>query len=257
MNPLKILVAEDGIANRKLLAELLTTWGHDATVVEDGRPAVEAAEANSFDLVLMDVEMPEMDGMEAARQIRRLEKASNIPPTPIIALTGHTMDEDRDRCLSAGIDAIVSKPICSQSLAETIKTVVAGGEQEQSSGQNDSDSDGIDLAAALDALGGDDELLRIVSAAFLDESPRLLDELHAAFAARDVDHVRRAAHAIKGSVRYYGDTPAFRLAYEIENKAAGNEIDNVRSAVSQIEGEIRRVRAALQSIVGENGHSCE
>ncbi|MCL4207106.1 MAG: GAF domain-containing protein [Pirellulaceae bacterium] len=126
--PLKILLAEDSLVNQKLAVSLLERQGHDVTVVNDGRKAVEALEAESFDLVLMDVQMPEMDGLEATRQIR-LREQSLQRHTPIIAMTAYALKGDRERCLAAGMDGYVSKPVRPKALAETINAILPAMDQ--------------------------------------------------------------------------------------------------------------------------------
>jgi PAS domain S-box-containing protein len=121
--PLKILLAEDSLVNQKLAVSLLKRQGHDVTVVDNGLKAVEAWEAESFDLVLMDVQMPEMDGLEATRQIRSREQPSQRH-TPIIAMTAYALKGDRERCLAAGMDGYVPKPVRPKTLAETIDAIV-------------------------------------------------------------------------------------------------------------------------------------
>jgi len=118
--PLRILVAEDSLVNRRLAHGLLTRRGHEVVAVENGREAVEAASTRTFDLVLMDIQMPEMDGLAATRAIRAAEVAEGRSRVPIVALTAHAMQGDRDKCLAAGMDGYVSKPVRMHQLAEVI-----------------------------------------------------------------------------------------------------------------------------------------
>jgi len=117
---LNILLAEDNAVNQKLAVRLLEKQGHTVTVAGDGRAVLQALETREFDLVLMDVEMPDMDGLEATQKIREREQATG-KHLPIIAMTAHAMKGDRDRCLSAGMDGYVSKPIRVQELVEEIE----------------------------------------------------------------------------------------------------------------------------------------
>ena len=123
---LSILVAEDNAINQRLAMRLLEKRGHSVRVAGTGREAVEAVKSQSFDLVLMDVQMPEMDGLEATRQIREFESAERVPAIPIIAMTAYAMAGDRDRCLAAGMDAYISKPVKADELVAVIESVLAG-----------------------------------------------------------------------------------------------------------------------------------
>ena len=118
---LKILLAEDKIQNQMLVVALLEQWGHEIDLARDGREAVESCRRNSYDVVLMDVQMPRMGGVEATEAIRRLEQENSSRHTPIIAVTAHAMKGDRERCLDAGMDDYVTKPIRRQELFDAIE----------------------------------------------------------------------------------------------------------------------------------------
>jgi CheY-like chemotaxis protein len=124
VGPLRILLAEDGLVNQKLAIALLRKKGHDVTVANNGKEAVECVAEQDFDVILMDVEMPEMDGYQATAAVREREKQSSNH-TPIIAMTAHAMKGDRERCLAAGMDAYVAKPVRAEELHRTIESVVA------------------------------------------------------------------------------------------------------------------------------------
>jgi len=119
MRPLRILLAEDSLLNQKLAVGLLSKWGHTVTVANNGLEAVSAATQQHFDLVLMDIMMPEMNGFEATEAIRRQERERG-GRVPIVALTAHALKGDRERCLEAGMDAYVSKPVRQEELHQAI-----------------------------------------------------------------------------------------------------------------------------------------
>ncbi|MBI3759716.1 MAG: response regulator, partial [Deltaproteobacteria bacterium] len=125
---LRVLLVEDNVINQRLATRLLEKWGFNVTLAVNGKAALEALQSDSpqspFDIVLMDVQMPEMDGIEATRLIRHREMASGSRPIPVVAMTAHAMNGDRERCLEAGMDAYISKPIEAQSLLTSIEGLV-------------------------------------------------------------------------------------------------------------------------------------
>jgi len=123
MPTLNVLLAEDGIANQKLAIGLLKRWGHTVTVVENGSEAVNTWANGGFDVILMDVQMPVMDGLEATQTIRSREAGTNHH-VPIIAVTAHAMTGDRDKCVAAGMDGYVTKPFKKQALYEALRPLV-------------------------------------------------------------------------------------------------------------------------------------
>jgi CheY-like chemotaxis protein len=120
VQPLNILLAEDGLANQKLAIGLLTRWGHSVTVANNGREAVDLWQQQHFDLILMDIQMPELDGIEATRMIRQQEEPKGIH-IPIVAMTAHALKGDREKCLAAGMDGYISKPVRKQDLLDALK----------------------------------------------------------------------------------------------------------------------------------------
>jgi len=120
---LNVLLAEDNPVNQKLATRLLQKMGHSVTVVENGRQALAALEKNEFDVILMDIQMPEMDGLETTAEIREREKSQDGTHIPILAMTAHAMAGDRERCLEAGMDGYVSKPVNVQELVEAMENL--------------------------------------------------------------------------------------------------------------------------------------
>lgn len=125
MAAMHILLVEDGLVNQKLAVAMLGNWGHDVTVAENGRIAIEQWESCAFDLILMDLQMPVMDGLTATKVIRDLEQKRG-GHIPIIAMTAHALKGDRERCLAAGMDGYVSKPVRKQTLIEVMQSALAG-----------------------------------------------------------------------------------------------------------------------------------
>jgi PAS domain S-box-containing protein len=241
---LQILLAEDSLVNQRLACGLLERHGHQMTVAPNGREAVELFSKGTFDIVLMDVQMPLVDGIEATKRIRALEQYTEHR-TPIVAMTAHAMVGDRDRCIAAGMDEYVSKPIRAKQLFETMAKAL--GEPVESDLGDPAVADErreksvVDWAVALESVHGRESLLREITEIFLDEAPKLIDRIAAAVSQGDASELRLAAHTLKGSCRYYGETEAGKLAYELEmagrsGQTAGAEqtIERLRDAMATL-----------------------
>ncbi len=236
--PRRILLAEDSPVNQKLAIALLQKRGHQVRVARTGREALDLLDQEPFDLVLMDVQMPEMDGLEATAVIRRRE-AVHGGHIPIIALTAHAMKGDRERCLEAGMDAYLAKPIRAQELYDLIESIppslpashvppesdkrspvvqpVADAESQAKVGSLPGLAKHCHWQTGLRRVGGDEALLREIAGLLLDECPRLLSEIRAGIAANDPGRVRLAAHTLKGSLDHVGADQARSLAEQLEH----------------------------------------
>ncbi|MBP88561.1 MAG: hybrid sensor histidine kinase/response regulator [Planctomycetaceae bacterium] len=242
--PLNILLVEDSLVNQKLAVGLLESRGHSLQIANNGREAVSAVNKQRFDLVLMDIQMPELDGLEATTLIRARERGT-ATHVPIMAMTAHAMKGDREACLASGMDGYISKPIRAAKLFETIEEVL-GELADQSVTQQD-DSSEMDWHRALEVVQGDQELLREIVEAFLTECPRLLDQVRDAITSEDQEVLRRAAHTLKGSMRYFGVTQAFDRAYELECmgrdshfEAAAEQLELLKCEIDLIHPELSR-----------------
>ena len=257
--PRRILLAEDGLVNQQVARELLESRGHRVVVVSNGREAVEAIERESFDLVLMDVQMPEMDGFEATATIRQLEQhtGSHIH---IVAMTAHAMKGDRERCLKSGMDGYLSKPIRSQLLYEMVEGVAATAREDHDphaeSSSNDSPTESImDWKAAVDRVGGRVDLLKQMVGLFFKETDKLLPALHTAIAQQDMVKVQRNAHSIKGSASCFAAPPAVSAAVRLEFMGRDGDLTGAEEAYSLLEIEIERLRQALTTYLQDTPHS--
>ena len=238
---LRILLAEDSVVNQKLAVSLLKQAGHEVVVVNNGLDAVSAVKREHLDLVLMDVQMPELDGFDATKRIRQLEHGTGRH-IPIIAVTAHAMKGDRERCLSAGMDSYISKPIRAAELHQRIDELAAvdeGALREQPASETVGGD--WDWSIALATVQGSEELLREIIEAFLEEAPRQVAAMHAALDSSDAALLRRAAHTIKGSVRYFGAQQAFDLALRLESLAHNGELQAAPAAVETLEQELKRI----------------
>src|SRR4029077_6715470 len=172
--PLRVLVAEDNPVNQELVVQLLTRRGHTVIVAEDGRQAIASLEKHSFDLVLMDVQMPELGGLEATQAIREKEKASGTH-VPIIAMTAHAMQGDRERCLAAGMDGYIAKPLDPKKFLQTVEAVgVDGAAATAGADDGKGPEDSLDSEALLERFSGNKGLLRSLVKTFSKDCPSMM-----------------------------------------------------------------------------------
>ena len=259
VRPLRLLLAEDSVANQKLATGLLTRWGHALHVVENGRKAVSAVQEGEFDAVLMDVQMPELDGLQATREIRHWEQ-SRDRHIPIVAMTAHAMKGDRERCLEAGMDAYVSKPLRPRDIAEALASLFPEAMHSIPSRPDDSDTTSddavsseaamtgnasiIDWQHALAATQGDDSLLREVADVCASEMPRLGQELQEALARGDAGEALRMAHTIKGNLRTFG-ARGRTVAEQVEQAARAGDLAQAQAQLQSLQSELERFERAL------------
>jgi PAS domain S-box-containing protein len=242
---LRILLAEDSLVNQKLAVALLEGQGHTVTLTANGREALAAVESGTFDIVLMDVQMPEMDGLEATTRIRAREKQCG-GHVPIVAMTAHALKGDRERCLAAGMDAYIAKPIRAEGLFDTIDALAAAPADPPAAPV---EPDLVDWAEGLRALRGNKDLLLTVVHAALDEVPCLMAAIRDALAAGDAPALRLKAHTLKGSVRYFGEGPAYHEAFRIEELGRNGNLEEAAKALRVLESAIERLVPALRSYI--------
>jgi len=242
---LKILVAEDSPTNQLIARKNLEKAGHRVTIANNGREAVEAVARERWDLVLMDVAMPEMDGLEATMTIREVEQETGHH-VPIIATTAFATKEYRDRCAEAGMDGYVSKPVSVDELYETIEPFLvakaAGADVVEAEIEVEADPP-VDFEAALEVVGGDVELLEAVSEMSLSEIPETLDRLGDAVADGNASGVEAGAHRIKGVLSNLGGTAARDVAQRLETMGEEGELVGADDAFEELAKEAQRVVA--------------
>ena len=249
---LRVLVAEDNPTNQKLVSALLDQKGHQVSIVSNGRLAVERAAAEPFDVILMDVQMPEMSGLEATAAIRERERAEG-GHVPIVALTARAMAGDREQCLAAGMDAYVSKPVRADELFSAIDAIVGSPSEAESAAQPQSAaaSAAIDVSALIKNFGGRGDVVGEVIDVFLVDAPLMLARLENAVRGGHAPEVAAAAHAIKGAVALFSLGDAYSSAQRLESSSrggitsSGEAAAEVADAVSRLMNELRDVRAKL------------
>jgi PAS domain S-box-containing protein len=271
----RILLAEDNITNQQVALGILKKMGLRADAVANGAEAVKAMETLPYDIVLMDVQMPVMDGIEATRRIRKLEagrsklearsgqleagQPSAFPNIPIIAMTAHALQGDRERCLVAGMNDYVTKPVSPQALAEALDKWLPKEEGELRKTQNDhkgSNSADVsivesqalifDKAGMLARLMDDEDLARTVVEGFLNDIPRQIEVLRGYLETGDAQGAERQAHTIKGASATVGGEALRAVAFEMEKVGKEKNLDKLTMLLPKLEREFDRLREALQ-----------
>ena len=252
---LRILLAEDNAVNQKLAVRLLEKQGHTVTVAGDGKEALSILGQRPFDLVLMDVQMPEMNGFDTTRAIRTREQETG-QHIPIIAMTAHAMKGDRERCLEAGMDHYVTKPILARKLYEAIESlapVVAHVLADAPPDAPGTDADFIlDADYVLDRVDGDVALLQELVTMFLEDCPRMMAEIEAAVGRGDGGAVSRAAHALKGSIGNFVSGGPFEAAQRLETLGREGDLSDLGEAWIALRNAVARFQPALTALAGEN-----
>ena len=246
--PLRVLLVEDSVANQRVATGMLEKAKHTVRVVTDGAAAVEAYAAERFDVVLMDLQMPRMDGYEATRAIRRREQEQGAPMTPIVALTARASMGNEALCLSAGFDGYLPKPYRSRELYDAIAVQVGGTEPVVApaapAGAAPPHSR-LDWDAAIEAVDGDRELLGKVIEGFLGQQPALLAELREALATGNLPVAKRVAHTVGGSLRMFHGARVVALANDLEDRCQAGSSDDVEAAWRTLDPELATVVVEL------------
>jgi len=236
---LNVLVAEDTPFNQKFISRLLGKWGYTAEIVDNGLKAVAAVSAAGYDIILMDVQMPEMDGFEATAKIRELE-AQKGSHTPIIAMTAHAMKGDRERCLEAGMDDYVPKPISSEALANAIRNLIKDKPQpiEKEDTVDEDTQPFFDKDALLKAFDNDMEFLKEVIDMFIADYPDMLKNITTAIESKDAPGLQRTAHALKGMLGNFQAESSAQKAYALEKMGSNGQLENAADIYRQLSAEL-------------------
>ncbi len=248
---LNILLCEDNAVNQKLAVRLLERAGHRVTLAGTGLEAITAWEnagRAQFDLVLMDIQMPEMDGMEATAAIRALEKKSG-GHVPILAMTAHAMRGDREKYLASGMDGYISKPIQPKALFGEIDRCL--GSQKGSdamAGNSVETSEQVDLVSLLERVEGDKELLTEMVQLFLEDAPNLLNAMRDALQRGDMEVLERSAHSLKGAASNLSAKPAAAAALKLEKDAKNNNAESAKESLAGVEQAMKILAPALSAL---------
>jgi CheY-like chemotaxis protein len=233
----RILLAEDNITNQQVALGLLKKLGLRAEAVANGAEAVQALKSIPYDLLLMDVQMPVMDGLEATRQIRSPLSAVPNHGVPIIAMTAHAMQGDRERCLAAGMNDYLSKPVSPQALADVLARWLP---------QVMADEQPVwDKAGMLKRLDDDRDLTKTIMEIFLDDAPQQIEALQQHLAACNAPGVGLQAHTIRGASATVGGEALREVALAMEKAGKAGDLDSVRARMDDLRREFARLKEAM------------
>ena len=245
---LRVLVAEDNAVNQQVVVGMLGRAGHRAAVAGNGREALALLERERFDLILMDVQMPELDGFETTAAIREKEKRTG-GHVPIVAVTAHAMKGDAERCLAAGMDAYLTKPLAARELAAVIASLGRTGSPSVMPADAEAPGPGVlDEGRLLERVGGDRRALAKLVRLFLADSRKLLARILHAVKAGEAPALRAAAHALKGSVSNFAAPAATAAAARLQELGETGDLGEALGAYARLEAEIARVRVRLAAI---------
>ena len=240
---LRVLLAEDNLVNQRVLLGMLQKIGHQAVIAGTGQEAIRLLQTQSFDVVFMDVQMPEMDGLTATAQIRQAEKKSGTH-IPIIAMTAHAMKGDRERCLDSGMDSYLAKPITSEQVSDVLDKLF---------GLQDTSGPGCagdwSSAPVRERVNRDEKVLRDISEIFLEEYPRFLSQMHRALAEKTPELLQEAARQLGGELSYLGAMDVATAAQNIEEFAGKLDFDGASHALETFEKQLSRLALRIRDEV--------
>ncbi len=250
---MSILVAEDTPANQKVIRAILEKRGHQVQIANNGREAVDRIKQRTFDVILMDVQMPTMDGLQATQLIRQLSKPAQAE-IPIVAMTAHARREDRRKCLAAGMDAYVAKPIDAGKLVHLVESVKRRTEEMLSSDSWESVAVTpppklINVESAKARMDGDESLVIDLAEFFLEDAPKLVNEMEDALDAGHAEVVERAAHSLKGLAANFDAETLATASMIIEEHGRNENLEQARALFPDLQKSAASVTEAIQAYV--------
>ncbi len=244
---LRILLAEDNLVNQHLAIQLLSRQGHSVAVANNGLEALDMLGKESFDLALMDLQMPEMDGLSAVRRLRQRELREGLPRLPVIALTAHAMKGDRERCLAAGMDGYVSKPIDPQALWQEMAALQVGGGGPD---QPPAAKPAMNRERLGRRFAGEPELAAELARIFLEEYPQLLARIASALEQNDPQALSAAAHSLKGSLGYFEAAQLGQAAQRLESLGRAGELEQAVLVHEELAAGLAGLARELRELAG-------
>ena len=235
--PLNLLLAEDNAINQRVAKRMLQRAGHEVTIAEDGKQVLAILDEKGFDAILMDVQMPELDGFATTAAIRKNELRTGLH-LPIIAMTAHALIGDRERCLAAGMDDYIAKPMTSDKLLAVLAAIPLQCPVEEA----------FDMASSLERINGDLEFLIELADMLAHDAPVQVEEIRDAVDRNDAAKLERAAHRLKGSLLPFVAARAMPVAQSLETMGHTHELSNALQEFQVLNVEVKRLLAALKEI---------
>nr|WP_319495263.1 response regulator [uncultured Desulfobacter sp.] len=256
----RLLLAEDDAMNRIVAENILKRMNlTDIQVAENGQEAVDLFKAGQFDLILMDGQMPVMSGLDATVNIRAYEKAHNLKPTPIIALTAHAMKDDRAHFLSKGMDDYITKPLTVSALADVIKRMLPQGYCKYGAAQTTApppiqeDEAAVNMTELKEIMNADKSLLHICTETFKKNYGPVLTQMMDSIAADDGPQLQKSAHQLKGMFKYLAAKPAAQTAYKLEQMGEASNIKDASPLIDQLQQACKNIVDCLENISEQDG----
>lgn len=239
---LNILLAEDDLISRRLIKILIEKTGHRVSVVDNGKKAFEEFKNGEYDVILMDIQMPQLDGLQATKKIREEEKNTNRHPTTIIAVTAHAMSGDREKCIDAGMDDYITKPIEEKALMEKITLARKKNEELK-----------IFNMERLEKLLGDPIAIKEIIFDLLKYSPNQLKKVIEAYDKKNIPALKNAVHKLKGSVSNFEAQRVMKICEKIENQCEMENKKDLKTHMCNLKKELETFQEGLQKYQGEIG----
>ena len=238
---LTVLVAEDNLVNQRLVVALLEKVGHKVVIANNGRQAIDNFKSQHFDLVLMDVQMPEVDGFEATYEIRKHQSERGNHRVPIVAVTAHASASDRKHCLSAGMDEYLAKPIRAVDLYKLIESITGHRSTITKASLSTSDASEriVDWEKAFETVGGDRSLLEDLITVFLNDRETLFANISNAIVDGNANELRLSAHSLRGALTHLGGREPARLASILEEIATAGEMESKSEVLKEVLGKLK------------------
>jgi two-component system, sensor histidine kinase and response regulator len=247
---LNILLAEDNPVNQQTATIMLQKLGHTVTIAGNGVEALEKATAGDYDLVFMDIQMPEMDGLTATGKIREKEQETSTH-VPVVAMTAHAMKGDQERCLEAGMDDYISKPIRRKEVAKVIARVAEKYIVSQDSPEETNPGEVLDQESLMEELDDDLDMLETMLEIFERDAGERMPKIREAISSGDANTLNAEAHALKGGSGTFFATATYELANQLETMGRENDLANAEATFSTLEKEVEKLKAAIQKILAD------